>query len=216
MIEMSSNSAAVPALWYPQSEQIVYEFTRETGLLRQYFGLYREECRIANGAKYRAADEDQTRRAHVLIARIGSKCIGGCRLSIRSEREAKPLPMETEQFQLEDHFPRLKRPGSCYGEISRLVLIPAFRNGRASLEMWKRFCQRTVDLAVDVMFAAAPLINLRAYRKHCHSIGLDATIHRDVVVPPEPGFEHITDYVLSCAVRELKSSRGTEAQELRH
>ncbi len=198
MIEMSTNTAAAPALWYPQSEQIVYEFTKEPSLLRQYFSLYRKECRIVNDPKYRAADEDHTRRAHILVARVGNRCIGGCRLSVRSDRERKPLPLETDHFQLANYFPRLKRPGIRYGEISRLVLLPEFRTGRTSLEMWKSLCHKIVELDVDVTFAAAPLINLRAYRKHCTSIGLDATIHRDVVVPPDPGFEHLVDYVLSC------------------
>jgi hypothetical protein len=206
MIQASTNAAAVAGLWSPQSEQIVYEFTEEQSLLRQYFRLYREECRIVNDDEYRAADEDHTRRAHILIARIGSECIGGCRLSVRSDRQTKALPMETQHFMLADYFPRLKSPGIRYGEISRLVLMPEFRHGRVSLELWKRFCQRTVELDLDVMFAAAPLINLRAYRKHCHSIGLDATIHTNVVVPPDPGFERIIDYVLSCEMPALKST----------
>jgi hypothetical protein len=169
--------------------------------------LYQEECRIVSDPKYRAADQDYDRRAHILIARIGSKCIGGGRLLVRSGQHANPLPMETDNFRLADYFPLLKQPGIRYGEISRLVLMPEFRNGRASFEMWKKFRQKAVELELAVTYAAAPLINLRAYRKHCNLIGVDAKIHMDLKLPAVPGFEHITDYVLSCEAPELRVKR---------
>jgi hypothetical protein len=207
MIEISTSTTAVPGLWPQRQEELVYEFTKEPSLLRQYYSLYQQECRIVNDPKSRAADEDHFRRAHILIARTGGKCIGGGRLSICSNQQPKPLPMETDHFRVADYFPALKEPGIRYGEVSRLVLLPEFRHGRATLEMWKRFRDRVVDLELDVTYAAAPLINLRAYRKQCHSIGLDAKIHMDVVLPPDPGFEQITDYLLSCKAPEVKGKR---------
>jgi hypothetical protein len=207
MIKMAKTSALEQGLWYPRQDEIVYEFTKEPRLLLQYCNLYQAECRMADDRDFRAVEDGYNNGADILIAHINGKCIGGGRLSVRSIEHMKPLPIEIDNFRLENCFPPLKQPGMRYGEISRLVLMPAFRNGRTSLEMWKRFRQRAVRLKLNVTYAAAPLINLRAYRKHCKSIGVDAKIHMDMVLPPYPGFEHITDYLLSC-VTPGRSGRG--------
>ncbi len=207
MVETAKNTTAARGPWPRRQDESVYEFTRERQLLRQYCEMYQRECRIVDDPDFLAAEEDYNRDAHILIARIGSECIGGGRLSIRSTEQTKPLPIEIADFRLENCFPGLKRPGMRYGEVSRLVLRPEFRDGRASLEMWKQFGQKIIDLDLAVTYAAAPLINLRAYRKHCRSLGAEVKIHMDVELPPYPGFEQVTDYLLSCVVPEAAAAR---------
>jgi len=182
-----------------------FEFTTDPRLLGQYREMYERECRVAfHIPGFREAETMHDRKAHILIVRHGDQCVGGGRFSVRTPEQLDPLPLELDGFRLEDHFPELASGQLSYGEFSRLVLLPEFRGGDITLEMWRHFHRKCVALNVAMVYAAAPLANLRAYRKNTLAIGLkDTVIHRGIEIPPYPSREYVKDYLLSIVIEAL-------------
>src|SRR5688572_29624825 len=69
-------------------EPIVYEFTDDRALLHQYYRIRETMYRkIHHVDKFSGAEDVYDKISHILIARRGKLCIGGCRLIIREGDE---------------------------------------------------------------------------------------------------------------------------------
>ena len=105
-------------------EPVVYEFTNDRALLHQYFRLRETMYRkVFQTDKFVGEEDLHDKLSHVLIARRGKLCIGGCRLTIREADEDFLLPMETQDFKLRNIFPTLPLKKFRHGEISRFAIM---------------------------------------------------------------------------------------------
>jgi len=182
-------------------EDIVFEFTRDPALLHQYFELCQTECRMVQ--QFIPAEEEYNRIGNIMVVRKGNFCLGGARLSSRTPRKTKSLPMEIEGFSLNKQFLDLESKQLNYGELSRLVLLPEFRTGDITRQMFFHLYRKSVALGLSFVFAAAPKLNVRTYRQHFLAIGLKETkIYYDIVIPPYPGFQEVKDYLFSVTIDE--------------
>jgi hypothetical protein len=105
-------------------EPVVYEFTTDLALLHQYFRIreimYRK---IHKTDKFVGKQDWHDKIGHILIARRGRLCIGGCRLIMRDGEEDFLLPMEDSEFKVRDAFPHLPLTKLRHGEISRFAVL---------------------------------------------------------------------------------------------
>jgi len=185
-----------------KQEDLVFEFTRDPGLLHQYHLIYEEQFRAVHSARnYRSIEDEHDRRGHVIIARHGNLCIGGARLSVRTPRQPHPLPIEMNDFRLEKHFPELDQKQLRYGQIGRICLLPQFRGGTATRIMMWHLYRKVVALGLDRVFGTATIANARVYRQNCLGMGLkDVKIHQSIELPPYPMCEEIRFYLISGSV----------------
>lgn len=182
-----------------EKQKLSIEFTRDPALIHQYYRIYNQECRIV--PEFLEAEQELNRISHILVVRQGKVVVGGGRLFVTSPRKNKELPLELEDFRLADHFPELTERQMTYGEISRLVVLPDFRGEEMLRDIIVNMHRKCVAQGVDVLFAAAPLINVRSYRKISKSIGIkEVGIRTDIEIPPYPGFEEIKDYLFRAVI----------------
>jgi hypothetical protein len=105
-------------------EPIVYEFTEDRALLHQYYRIRETMYRkIHNTDKFMGKQDWHDKLGHILIARRGKLCIGGCRLIVREGDEDFLLPMEDEHFNVRSAFPHLPLTKLRHGEISRFAVM---------------------------------------------------------------------------------------------
>lgn len=182
-----------------ERQKLTIEFTRDPALIHQYCRLYNDECRIV--PEFVEAEQELNRKSHILVVRQGDLVVGGGRLFVTSPRKNKELPLELEDFRVADHFPELTLKQMTYGEISRLVVLPDFRGEEMLKDIIVNMHRKCVSQGVDVLFAAAPLINVRSYRKISRSIGIkEVGIVMDIEIPPYPGFEEVKDYLFRAVI----------------
>lgn len=106
------------------SESVAYEFTKEKNLLDQYYRLREKMYRYVFKTEKFIGDEDNYDKiSHILIARRGRLCVGGCRLTIIEKNEVFPLPMETADFQLRNAFFDYPLNKLRHAEISRFAVM---------------------------------------------------------------------------------------------
>ncbi len=181
------------------AEEVVFEFTRDPGMIHQCFGsngIYERENRllINDMAAFRASEAEYNSKSHVLIARVGNFCVGGARLTVSSPRKPQRLPMENNEFRVQSHFEKLKNNELAYAEMSGLVLLEEYRTGEFTRNILMHSYRKAEALGVYVCFAAAPLINGRLYKKCFSSLGLqDMKIYDNVRIPAYPGFVEESD-----------------------
>ncbi len=203
----AQNEEEVLALRHRHKRQnrqaLTFEFSRDPALLHQYFRLYESECRVVDVPQFCNAEEEYNRKGHIIVVRKGNQCIGGARISVRSPRNPAPLPLEIGNFRLDSLFPELCAKEMHYAELSRLVLLPEFRTGDITRELFYHFYRKSLAIGIHMMFAAAPLSNARMYRVNCKAVGLrQTTIHTEIDLPPYPGFEDVKDYLISAVIEQ--------------
>lgn len=180
---------------------LTYEFTRDPGLLHQYYRIYNAECRVVNMPEFRMAEDKYNKRSEIMVVRLGNLVVGGARITIRTPRLDEPLPLEIGEFRLNSVFPELTTKQMRYAEFSRLAVLPDYRGADVLREIIINVYRRCVALDINYIFAAAPLVNGRSYRQICKAIGLnEAAVHMHVDIPPAPGFEEVKDYLFSVVI----------------
>ncbi|HEU5048373.1 MAG TPA: hypothetical protein VFT64_11095 [Rickettsiales bacterium] len=195
----------------PKQPEIVFEFTRDPGLLHQYYRIREDGFGSVLGlTRYSGAECEYDRNGYILVAKMGNFCIGGARLNIKTPRRPHLLPMEIEDFRLEKLFPYLQHKQLSYGQVSGVAILPEFRNGEISREILRRAIQKSVALNVHMLFAICPLINSRLYRQEFVGMGWkDTKVHMDVPLPVYPTMEEIKLYLMSSVI-DKSVVRGTE------
>jgi hypothetical protein len=198
-------------------QDIQYEFTRDPGLLHQYFRLREDMFISVWGLKHFSGQHDGFDDiSDIMIARKGLQCIAGGRLTVSSPSNPQPMPMEKEDFRLKDIFAQLDLPETTYGEFSRLAILPEFRAGAVFPEIARRFIQKAVSNGVEYAFNLAPVPLARGYRQAVQLFGLKWDIRHDIKVPEREEYEGIQMVVsimdLSLLVRNSKAIREESQQ----
>lgn len=193
-------------------EELIFEFTRDPALLYQYNLIYEKEFKaVHNAHNYRQVVDEHDRHAHFLIIRIGNLCVGGARMSTKSPRQPQALPIEFNDFKIENHFPQLKKKEMTYGQVGRICLLPDFRGGDITRRMFWHIHRKAVALGWSNIYATAAAFNARMIRKHCLAIGLKETkIHTEIELPPYPMCEEIKMYFLSIGINKAIIASANE------
>jgi hypothetical protein len=173
-------------------EKIAYEFTRDVGLLDQYYHLREEMFISVWGLKhFCGAKEMFDDISEILVARRGNHCIAGGRLTISTPSQHQMMPMEKEGLSLAGLFPELPLGECTYGEFSRLAILPEFRAGAVFPEIARRFIKRAIAEGVQYAFNIAPQPLARSYRQAIQLFGLNWNIREDIAVPQREEYEGI-------------------------
>jgi hypothetical protein len=186
---------------------VAFEFTQDAGLLHQYCVLRGAMFASVWDLKSFSGERDRYDDiSHVMIARRGLQVLAGGRLTLSTPSAPQPLPMESADFKLMDCFPYLELEKHCYGEFSRLAILPEFRAGHVFPDLAQRFIRRAVAEGVDYAFNMAPVPLARSYRQTMLSFGLDWRIS-EVVVPDREEFEGIKMVLSVMDLRHLRASK---------
>ena len=189
-------------------DDIVMEFTRDPGLLHQYYRIRDQEFKMAlHCDDYDSLENEHDKTGYIAVARIGNFCIGGVRLNIKSPRRPNLLPVEINGFRLEEHFSYLAHKEVTYAQASGFVILPELRSNEICFNLVKRMFARARSLNVHTMFAASPKINSRLYKMECVQLGIvNTVIHYDIKLPVYAD----TDYLVSSPVHEMPACEEYE------
>lgn len=192
-----------------QPPDLVYEFTRDPGLLHQYYQIREQEFISVLGTySYSGKETEHDRNGQVLVIRQGNFCIGGVRFNVKSPRKPALLPLEIDDFRIENHFPHLHLHELTYGQLGMFAVLPEFRRMEISREVFKRMFKKAEALNIKTLFCVSPMINSRLYRQDCIALGMETRIHTDIELPVYPTLEEVKLYLLSIELHPI----GTKAE----
>ena len=173
-------------------EPMAYEFTKDPGLLHQYYRL-REDMFISVWGleHFTAQEEAHDRVSDIMVAHQGLHCIAGGRITISSPNHRVALPMEKEDFQIQQLMTDLDLADHTYCEFSRLAILPDFRGGVVFPEMARRFIRKAISEGVEYAFNIAPIPLARSYRQTMQMFGLKWELCPSVKIPEREEYEGI-------------------------
>ncbi len=181
-----------------RDEPIVYEFTNDRALLHQYYHI-REIMYRKTANAHRMGDEDvYDKLGHILIARRGKLCIGGCRLIIREADEDFMLPMESSDFKLRNVFPNLPLKKLRHGEISRFAIMDDDDDKmEIMLAISQLIIEKCISSDLGYVFFKSYLSMSRNWRKiiYTHCGQKNVRICTEIKVPENPMLPEITWYI---------------------
>lgn len=161
-----------------------YIFSKDTKQLTQYHRLRKIIYATDLGLDVAPIADDFDPVSHTLTVINRQRCVGGVRLTLHHHSPAKMLPMETEYFQLRYLLPELSLETSVYAEISRLILLPEFRDGEVTKRMYKEINRKCRQLGVNYLFAITPYAQARRYMLSSKQLGFSIKM-ADVKIPEE-------------------------------
>jgi len=184
---------------FSRNEQVVYEFTNDRALLHQYYRLREVMYRkVFHTDKFIGEEDVHDKLSHILIARRGKLCIGGCRLTIREADEDFALPMETPEFKLRNIFPNLPLKKVRHGEISRFAIMDDDDDKmEVMLVLSQLIIEKCVSSELGFAFLKSSLPMARNWRRIGQTCcGLKKMrICTEVKVPENPIHPEITWYI---------------------
>lgn len=190
---------------------LTFEFSNDPGLLHQYYILRASEFNAVLGyTDYPPHETEHDHNGQILIVRLGNLCVGGIRMNVKTPRKPTLLPVEADNFRLEDHFPLLRE--KSYGQLAELVLLPEFRYGKVLRQIGERILNRVSALDLKMLFATCPLSNARLYRLDAVVLGVHSTqIHQDIVLPKRIHVGGIRRYLMSGLLPDFSSAAAHSA-----
>ena len=142
-------------------EPIVYEFTDDKAILHQYFILRERMLGTDKFLPKGVVPQDvHDKISHILIARRGTLCIGGARLTIREGDEAFPLPMESDDFKLRELFPDLPLDRERHAVVSKFTILDHEKNHDILYALCKIMYEKVIQLNIQYLFARATNMTL--------------------------------------------------------
>jgi len=212
LVEMGQRFSSLKKLYHFKSDEmngnISFEFTKDPGLLCQYYNIRERELKsVYYAPNFNGAESEYDRNGHVLIARMGNFCIGGARLFISSPRRPTLLPLEINDFRVDKYFPELKQKEMTYGQVSWLSFLPQFDNDANKLRLIQHLFRKASASGVEKLFAVSPIANSMTYKNSCVDLGFfDTKIHFDIETPSYPSLEEVKLYLASSTVEQPVSS----------
>lgn len=171
---------------YSKNAPVVFEFTQDAGLLHQYYGLRQRMYRnIFGGDDAEGAEDMHDKLSHILIARRGNLCLGGCRLTVREQDEMWSLPMESEQFKLREVFADLPLSRVRHGEVSRFAVMEDCGEDDIFEGLCKMVYAKVADSNIPYVFAKLTLPEARSWRTAANSFGVKTTRICNALEVPE-------------------------------
>lgn len=167
-------------------EPITYEFTNDPALLHQYYRIreimYRK---VFNTTEFSGEEDAYDKISHILIARKGRLCIGGCRFTVREADEFYKLPLEEcGNVDLRDMFPELYLNEFRHCEISRFALLEEYNDFDVFRTMSKMVFDSVQRMNVRWVFIKSSYPMARNWRKICNTLGvMRAEIRNDIKLP---------------------------------
>lgn len=196
------------------SENIRYEFTQDQALWESYFDI-RERCYKQHwGLKvFSGAEDADDRHGHIVIAKHGSKVIGGGRIVFRySNKTNALLPMETEDFKLHEVIPELSKEPSLLGEIGRVAVLPEYRGKKIST-IGFYLLAKAQSLGCRYLLTVTPHEQAIAYIKAGINYGLNIKMHENIPIADHPYYNNLNMKLLVCDIKNLPSYQFLLTQE---
>jgi len=167
-----------------------YELTKDPVLLEQYYRI-REKCfrRELGIEDFDGSEDARDRRSHILIARVGSRCIAGTRITGRHPESLHPVPLEDEGLDLVGALPELRLAENSFCQWGRLAVAPEYRTP----EVLRRYCNAMIDASRALGYAYSVVVTdinrARLYKRLFSALGYRYDIVRGLRIPAEAGFD---------------------------
>lgn len=188
-------------------EDLTYEFTRDPGLLHQYYRI-RQQIALTTYGVHSGEESEHDRKGQILIVKHGkNECVGGVRLSFKTPRLPELLPMEINDFRIEKYFPYLGQQQLSYVQASWFTLLPQFHGGEITQKMIERVFSKASAMNAEILFGVAPILNARTYVQHFKALRLkEAKVHYNIELPSYPTLEEVKLYLISAIVEKSLSN----------
>ena len=196
-------------------DNLTYRFTSNPYFINKYIelrkSLYRQDKKFLGFRifDYAEAEDYFTDDSKMLIVLNNDTCVGGARLTLSTKKNRIILPLEKDiqpppgkkTFSLLKKFPEMKLQSHSYGEFNRIVLLPKYRAGIYSEQMFQCILQESLNLGLDYLFGIGDAIRARRYKQIYSKLGYKVNIYSDIEVPNKIEYEGLKMYLMSMQLR---------------
>lgn len=202
------------------AHNISYEYAETQEDLNTYYQIREEAYRdILQEKNFSGAEDEFDRYSFILLIKAGNRVVGGARLTVSDAADNRLMPLEADGFDIKSHFPQLDFSKIRYCEMSRLALLPEFRNGVISQEIHQKFIDLCREKNIHVGFARTTPLQQRRTKTIFSNLGHNMIIRRDIKLPHNASNQHLNmqfscvDFTIDRRFEELLKMQPQEAIE---
>ncbi|MDX1949122.1 MAG: GNAT family N-acyltransferase [Rickettsiales bacterium] len=149
-----------------ESEDVVYEWSRDPNFLRDYTNLidkyYENELNLPDA--YKKIDP-RDMHSNFLIGRVNNEIISGVRITTNNKDAKFSLPNEALGFSYQNLFPELDLQNNRYCEVSRYAMHTDYRkNPLHYITAFQKFYEITKELKVKYLFISSTKARVRLFK----------------------------------------------------
>lgn len=136
---------------------------------------------------------------YLLLVIADNVCVGGARLNEAISgglHGGERLPLENDDFMLNQVFPELNKTGTRYAQWTRLVLDEKFRTPDVLSLLAASMAELSIQREHQYCFNVSGTQRARLYRRLHLSQGFRCEIRRDITMPTDNEFGHL-EHLLS-------------------
>lgn len=163
-----------------QKGDFLFHFTKDETLLQQYYKLrgdmYARELGLDDFPRTKDRFDDLS---DILVLEKKGEVIGGVRITMKKPHSDILLPMESNDYNLNNLLPEMNLENFVYGEFSRLAVLPGFRTEHVKTIIGM-VGNKGRELSAKYLFAIAPSTQARMYRKFEKYFGFTLEVRKDL------------------------------------
>lgn len=145
---------------------VVFEITTDPQLLNQYYKLRETSFKkILRLPDFCGQEEELDRQSDILIARVGTQCLGGVRICGVDESDL--LPLESHRHDLPSQLPDLNLDQYGYCQWMRLTMCSdtLYPNEKLHQQFFLALTKFSVSLGYRYGFCLSSKVHQRFYKK---------------------------------------------------
>ena len=161
-------------------------FSTDESELEQYYQIRKQAYReVLHLSQYSGGQEPEDLESMILIVKAGTTVIGGARLTISTPQNHKKLPIEGEGFDINSVYPEIDLTKINYCEMSRLALLPEFRDGHVMKEISNTMLNYCLLQNIQLGFAGNTPLHARRFERIFNHLGYGFIVREDVNIQKE-------------------------------
>lgn len=194
-----------------KSGRLTYQFDNSNDQLQGYYNLRQEVFTEYWKLKsFKGGADQYDKMSHTLTIYEGQKCVGGARLIIRNPEDDFLLPMETKSFQLKNTLKDVNFRAQPVAELSRLALLPEYRNGEISKNIYRKIIERAKKYNVGYIFTVCHITQARKSRMLCKDLDIEVSIRKNIIVPQLDTYEGVKMNLLANKIKYPEKQKNND------
>jgi hypothetical protein len=163
--------------------EITYEFTKDPGLLQQYYSLRGLVFSRTHGIDMPGIADSYDEKSEIIIAKLGDQVIGGTRLTFIKAGDDPSVSLNKYSIHLEKDMPELSLNKIGFCDASKMVILEEFQTRDIMKNLIDIMFRRCNEKGFKYAFSMCPTIVYRLYRLTINRLGYHSELCEKIRFP---------------------------------
>lgn len=166
-----------------KSPEFTYEFTKDPGLLQQYYSLRNRVFERTHGVNFPPVADAFDKVSDILVVRVGNQVVGGTRMTFKAPNKNTLVSLQKYNIDLPNDLPELKLDQSGYCDASKMAILEEYQTIDIMKNLINLMYQHCHKRGYRYAFSMCPTLVYRLYRLNINRLGYLCNVCETIKFP---------------------------------